>query len=100
MRPDAKIAAALVMCAAAACSDGDYDPLERARASAEVDNLEASIPPACYAESRRSNTCWACHTIGQGTNLKTDLELQAHYDFSATARTNAWRNLFVDRSAE
>ena len=37
----------------------DYDPLAAARARDRVYNLEANIPPQCYAETDgRSNTCW------------------------------------------
>jgi hypothetical protein len=79
----------------------DVDPLLVARsAPLMAQNREATVPPMCYTATESSaNPCWACHTVGALMNLKTDVELQKEYAFSKTALTNAWANLFVDRSA-
>ena len=87
--------------AAAAAAD-DYDPLALARGNLKtrVGNVVTGVPPQCYTQTGvESNPCWVCHTRGRGDNRKDDHDLQAHYDFTATALTNHWGNLFRDRRA-
>ncbi|MBK9033659.1 MAG: hypothetical protein IPL61_20740 [Myxococcales bacterium] len=78
-----------------------YDPLAVAQARAgAVDNLDAAIPPMCFTRTDgTSNPCWVCHTDGRGRTRFDDGERQATYAFPERARTNPWRNLFVDRRA-
>ena len=82
-------------------SDRGHDPLAVARAQAGVvGNLDAAIPPMCYTRTDgTSNPCWVCHTDGRGRTRIDDGELQETYAFPDSARTNPWRNLFVDRRA-
>ncbi len=77
-----------------------YDPLHRALVERlEVANFEASVPAQCYTKTGpESNACWVCHTSGRGENHLVDYDLQAEYAFSDVALTNAWENLFVDRT--
>lgn len=87
---------ALAACSPAGAPD-EHDPLAVARAYRVVGNLEAAIPPACYAETGAANTCWVCHTTGVGPNTLDDADLQGAYEL---AEENPWTNLFVDRAAE
>jgi len=98
------LAAGLAACSRPAppAAVAPYDPLEAARAAAggRIGNIEAGIPPQCYTRTGAdSNPCWVCHTEANGTNLAADWELQGRYDFSESAKTNRWSNLFVDRRA-
>jgi len=79
---------------------GPYDPLAEARAQlGKLDNLEATIPPACYtATEGHANPCYVCHTRSTWPNAMDDWDLQGSYDFSDTAKHNYWTNLFEDRS--
>jgi len=86
--------------ASIACATGAYDPLAEARSATGVANPEASVPLQCYAQTGASNTCWTCHTEGQGTNLRVDLELQSSYDFSDLARDNHWHNALSSTATE
>jgi len=78
-----------------------FDPLAQARAAgSRVFNREAPVPSMCYTKTEgRSNPCWTCHTKGVGANSADDVELQSEYAFSSRGESNAWSNLFVDRSA-
>lgn len=95
--------APLVLLLVAGCGSAPeeraFDPTAYARAHRDVDNLEAAIPPQCYADTRGANPCWVCHTGGFGPNTLEDAELQAEYAFSDLALENPWTNLFVDRRA-
>ncbi len=83
-----------------------YDPLALAVDEAGPDawrwgNREAAIPPMCYTQTNgTSNPCWVCHTRGNLPVPWDDRTLQLEYAFSDAALTNAWDNLFGDRSAE
>lgn len=85
--------------AAAAPANADYDPLDAARVRAKIGNVEAGIPPQCYAKTGPANPCYVCHTAPHGANQADDAELQQRYDFSPLRHTNPWSNLFVDRRA-
>lgn len=101
----------LALVAVAACADGGSlagvsggdgdDPLAVARAHAgEAGNVDAAIPPACYARTDGvRNRCWTCHTDGRGRTRFDDAARQAAYAFADSARVNHWRNLFADRRA-
>ncbi len=80
----------------------NYDPLALARASVgKIRNLEATVPPQCYTLTEGvANPCWTCHTRSTFPNQMDDADLQAEYAFSDLALSNAWTNLFVDRSTE
>jgi hypothetical protein len=82
--------------------NGDYDPLEFARAQfSKLTNREAVIPVQCYTKTDGvSNPCWTCHTERNGENAMADWELQKRYSFSEEGKINHWSNLFVDRRAE
>jgi len=66
-------------------------------------NREAVVPPQCYTRTEGAfNPCYTCHQTYPGRdrpNYMDDGYLQGHYAFSDYARTNRWKNLFVDRSA-
>jgi hypothetical protein len=66
-----------------------------------VTNAEAVIPPQCYTRFfGRFNPCYTCHQTYSDwgrPNYMHDGHLQAAYNFSDTALTNHWSNLFVDR---
>ncbi|MHC4731194.1 MAG: hypothetical protein ACYS6Z_11485 [Planctomycetota bacterium] len=72
---------------------GGFDPLAKARATAgRVVNRQATVPEACYAKTGgEANVCWTCHT---------EAGVPARQEGHDSARTNPWRNLFVDRSAQ
>ncbi|MBX2798598.1 MAG: hypothetical protein KTR31_13035 [Myxococcales bacterium] len=82
-----------------------YDPLARALAEAgeavkRQGNREAAIPAMCYTRTAgTSNPCWVCHTRGTPPVPWDDRSLQHEYAFSDVALTNAWSNLFEDRTA-
>lgn len=80
-------------CSAPAIPDEDPRAFAIARRGL-VDNLEAAIPPACYAETGAANRCWTCHSGGFGPNTLDDADLQAAYDFSDEGAENRWHNLF------
>ncbi|WP_437510225.1 hypothetical protein [Sorangium sp. So ce1099] len=95
-------ATSAVLAAASSCGgDASYDPLATAAAAAgRPGNLEASIPPMCYASTAGgANGCWTCHTTGFGPNALADHDLQREYSFSDAARKNPWTNLLEDLSA-
>ncbi|XXT21464.1 hypothetical protein WME94_07860 [Sorangium sp. So ce429] len=95
-------AASAFLAAASSCGgDASYDPLATAAARAgRPGNLEASIPPVCYASTAGgANGCWTCHTTGFGPNALADHDLQREYSFSDAARKNPWTNLLEDLSA-
>ncbi|WP_437694205.1 hypothetical protein [Sorangium sp. So ce176] len=94
-------AASAVLAAGSSCGGGAYDPLATAAARAgRPGNLEASIPPMCYASTAGgANGCWTCHTTGFGPNTLADHDLQRAYSFSDAARKNPWVNLLEDLSA-
>lgn len=78
-----------------------HDPLAAARLRTEVVNLDAAVPPYCYATTAGgANPCATCHTAGRGRNLLDDADLQGSYAFADSARVNPWHNLFVDRRGE
>ncbi|WP_428309481.1 hypothetical protein [Hydrocarboniphaga sp.] len=77
----------------------DYDPLAAARLREKIGNVEAGIPPQCYARTGAANPCYVCHTTPRGNNRADDAELQERYDFSPLRRRNPWTNAFVDRRA-
>jgi hypothetical protein len=91
----------VVMAALAAatlgCNGERGDPLARARASiGKTANLEASIPPVCYATTKRgANVCWTCHAVGVGPNALVDADLQREYSFSDEAQHNRWQNVLA-----
>jgi hypothetical protein len=66
-----------------------------------VTNAEAVIPPQCYTRFfGKFNPCCTCHQTYSGwdrPNYMHDGHLQAAYNFSDTALTNHWSDLFVDR---
>jgi len=73
-----------------------YAPLAYAELHTKVHNVEATIPPQCYARvGAKRNTCWTCHTKGVGPNTLTDLPLQTGYTFSDFARQNHFTNLLT-----
>jgi hypothetical protein len=83
---------------AAACSSPapPFDPLAQARVADPDINLEAAIPPACYARTDGgAGACWTCHTAGVGPNTLDDADLQGQYAFSDAALDNRWTNLFA-----
>lgn len=93
---------ALPLLALTVCAHGgdDNDPLALARGNLKtrVGNVVTGVPPQCYTKTgTASNPCWVCHVRGRGDNRKDDHDLQAHYDFTPTALTNHWGNLFRDR---
>lgn len=64
-------------------------------------NQNAFIPPQCYTKTRDEagrvhNPCFVCHTSSREPNYIDDRDLQLEYSFVASARANAWKNLFVD----
>lgn len=79
-----------------------YDPFRQARETlGTIYNQDTSVPPMCYTNTQGdSNPCWVCHTVGQRPNVRDDFDLQRTYSFSASATTNHWSNLFIDRGAE
>ncbi|MDB5969135.1 MAG: hypothetical protein JWQ90_1585 [Hydrocarboniphaga sp.] len=77
----------------------DYDPLAAARVREKIGNVEAGIPPQCYAKTGAANPCYVCHTTARGNNGADDADLQQRYDFSPLRRTMPWTNQFVDRRA-
>ena len=85
----------------AARPPADYDPIALARRSiGRASNLEANVPPVCYARTEGvSNSCASCHTHSTYPNLADDWELQQNYSFSPYAKINHWKNLFRDRAA-
>lgn len=98
MRRVAGLLPALLLAAPVAWADGSYDPFAAAAAEGLIHNVEAGVPPQCYTKTGGdSNPCWTCHTTSNGRNRTDDWELQARYDFSDSAKTNHWTNLFVDR---
>ncbi|KYF48700.1 hypothetical protein BE08_24560 [Sorangium cellulosum] len=99
--PLALAAASAVLAAGSGCGGDAYDPLATAAARAgRTGNLEASIPPMCYASTAGgANGCWTCHTTGFGPNTLADHDLQREYSFSDAARKNPWTNLLEDLSA-
>lgn len=88
------IVMAALATAALGCGGERFDPLARARASVgKTDNLEASIPPVCYATTKGgANVCWTCHAQGVGPNSLVDADLQREYSFSEKAGHNPWQN--------
>jgi len=107
--PTTALAAAVAVAALAAlaplagCERGSYDPLAAAAAarSPQSGNLEAGIPPQCYASTAGgANGCWTCHAVGVGPNTLSDVDLQRELSFSDFARQNRWSNLFADAPAE
>ncbi len=77
------------------------DPRAVARLRTEIVNLDAAVPPYCYAATDGgANPCATCHTAGRGRNLLDDADLQGSYAFADSARVNPWHNLFVDRRGE
>jgi hypothetical protein len=95
----ARIAAALLLISSSAAHTGDYDPLAAARVREKIGNVEAGIPPQCYAKTGAANTCYVCHTTPRGNNRADDADLQHRYDFSPLRRSNPWTNAFADRRA-
>jgi hypothetical protein len=66
----------------------------------ELHNPDALVPPQCYTKTEgRFNPCYVCHQdpANGRVNHMQDAILQVRYDFTDTARTNHWRNLFGDR---
>lgn len=62
-------------------------------------NPTAYIPPMCYtktvdANTKAHNPCYSCHTKGEKPNFLDDSDLQTHYEFPKSGKTNPWRNLF------
>jgi hypothetical protein len=70
----------------------------------KIYNAEAVVPPQCYTRTfGKFNPCYTCHQTYPGferPNYMSDGYLQGEYNFSDTALTNHWTNLFVDRSDE
>lgn len=71
-------------------------------------NPAAYIPPQCYTKTEDEsgaqpglahNACYACHNQGVAPNYVDDSDLQTTYTMPEFARTNQWKNLFVDRQA-
>jgi hypothetical protein len=96
----AAVAASLAPRASAA--PDAYDPLADATASlGKTANPWAGVPPMCYTKTDGvSNPCWTCHTSVVTPNDLGDWKLQQEYAFGKTALTNAWSNLFADRTKE
>ena len=70
----------------------------------KIYNPEGVIPPQCYTRTEgKFNPCLTCHQFtfdGEGrANWIQDGELQGDYGFSDVGVTNAWKNLFEDRTA-
>ena len=72
-----------------------------------MQNPAAYIPPQCYTKTvdesgatkgREHNPCFACHNAGLAPNFVNDADLQTTYTMPEFARTNQWKNLFVDRT--
>lgn len=85
------------------CGRESYDPLAAAVAARgqPPGNLEAAIPPQCYASTAGgANGCWTCHAVGRGPNTLSDVDLQRELSFSDFARQNRWSNLFAAAPAE
>jgi len=62
------------------------------------------IPPQCYTKTKDDrgkahNPCYTCHTAPRRPNYTSDPDLQLAYDFTESAGTNHWKNLFRDRTA-
>jgi len=92
-----------VACVAAAVAESDsYDPLADATASlGKTTNPWAGVPPMCYTKTDGvSNPCWTCHTSVVTPNDLGDWKLQQEYAFGKAALTNAWSNLFADRTKQ
>jgi hypothetical protein len=85
--------------ASTAFAADDYDPLAAARVREKIGNIEAGVPPQCYAKTGVHNSCYMCHTTPRGNNRADDAALQESYDFSPLRRTNPWTNSLVDRRA-
>lgn len=92
-------AALLTLAISAGAAADDYDPLAAARLRQKIGNVEAGIPPQCYAKTGAANPCYVCHTTPRGNNRADDADLQDRYDFSPLRRRNPWSNQFVDRRA-
>jgi hypothetical protein len=102
-------AAALVAAAVAVGTPVLAGELERPdsltlAAEHKIYNAEAVVPPQCYTRTfGKFNPCYTCHQTYPSfsrPNAMSDGFLQGDYNFSDTALTNHWINLFVDRSAE
>ena len=69
-------------------------------------NEEAPIPAQCYTKTNgESNPCYTCHqtyfdpnSTEYRNNRRNDGDNQGIYTFSEEGETNAWKNLFIDRS--
>ncbi len=71
-----------------------YNPFEFAASHRAVTQLEASIPPVCYARTENgANLCWTCHSAGSVANPRVDWDLQQRYAFSQAALRNHWSNV-------
>lgn len=71
--------------------------------SRATENDAAYIPPQCYTATIDRNgvihnPCYSCHQDSDAPNYAADSDLQIEYIFPEYARTNRWRNLFVDRT--
>ena len=70
-------------------------------------NEEAPIPPQCYTKTENvNNPCYTCHQNYYAkdnneyrNNRRNDGDNQGLYTFSDEGETNAWKNLFVNRTA-
>ena len=70
-------------------------------------NEEAPIPPQCYTKTEGvNNPCYTCHqnyyaadSTDYRNNRRNDGDNQGLYTFSDEGETNAWKNLFVNRTA-
>lgn len=95
----ARIVAAVLLAGSFGAAADGYDPLAAAHRREKIGNVEAGIPPQCYAKTGAANPCYVCHTTPRGNNRAADADLQQRYDFSPLRRSNPWTNGFVDRRA-
>ena len=102
------------MASMAGCGGGTGTPTASSPVASTINlssdamqNPAAYIPPQCYTKTvdesgatkgREHNPCFACHNAGLAPNFVNDADLQTTYTMPEFARTNQWKNLFVDRT--
>jgi len=79
-------------------------PKDAAASDFALHNPHAYIPAQCYTKTRDEsgrvhNPCYACHSASRAPNFVDDSAQQLGYSFPASARDNAFQNLFTDHSA-
>jgi hypothetical protein len=87
-------------------SSGNATPAtETTLTSTVLTNSSAYVPAQCYTKTlddagAAHNPCFNCHIPSTPPNYVNDGVLQVSYDFHDPALTNAWSNLFKDRTAQ